>query len=59
MASAPIPYVKAAILRGSIFGFGTGESDVDRLVSGVDTQFFVHHAEPLEALGRIREHRLA
>ncbi|KDR74084.1 hypothetical protein GALMADRAFT_250837 [Galerina marginata CBS 339.88] len=45
--SSPIEYVKTAELRGSLFrdeDIGSG------IVSSVDTQFYVDHGEPLEAL---------
>lgn len=51
MSSSPIPYVKDAKPCGSLFG----PSDASGLVSGVDTQFFVDHTEPLEALDEVRK----
>ena len=48
MAISPIAYVKAAKLCGSLFQpDGTAS---DSLVSGVNTDFFVNHEEPLSAL---------
>lgn len=51
METSPIQYVKDAKLRGSIFN----SSDTSGLVSCVDSGFFVDHAEPLDALGWVRE----
>ena len=45
MAISPIAYVKAAKLCGSLF-----QPDGTSLVSGVNTNFFVNHEEPLNAL---------
>ncbi|KAK3373666.1 hypothetical protein B0T24DRAFT_624167 [Lasiosphaeria ovina] len=47
MASSPITYVRDAQLRGSLF---QPDSTVSGLVSGVDTNFFVNHEDPLRAL---------
>ncbi|KAL2045869.1 hypothetical protein ABVK25_011972 [Lepraria finkii] len=47
MKGAPIDYVRDAKLPGSLFD----PEDSSGLVSSVDTDFFVDHAEPLEALG--------
>ncbi len=46
-----IAYVKEAKLRGSVFN----PEDASGLVSSVDTNFFVDHAEPLEALAWVQE----
>ena len=51
MKSSPIPYIKDAKLRGSIFL----SNDTSGLVSGVDTGFSVDHEEPLKVLQTIRE----
>lgn len=49
--SCPVRYVKEAELHGSLF-----EEDVnDRTVSCADTNFWVDHEEPLEALKIITE----
>ncbi|KAK3687213.1 hypothetical protein B0T22DRAFT_438867 [Podospora appendiculata] len=49
MAGSPIAYVKAAKLCGSLFQPDGTASDTS-LVSGVNTDFFVNHEEPLSAL---------
>lgn len=51
MKASPISYVKDAELRGSLFG----TEGTDGAVSCVDTDFFVDHTEPLEALALVRE----
>lgn len=51
MKASPIPYVRDAKLRGSLFN----PSDASGLVSSVDSGFFVDHEEPLEALAWVRE----
>ncbi|KAF7947112.1 uncharacterized protein EAE97_004361 [Botrytis byssoidea] len=50
MEGCPVGYVKEAKLRGSLFGEGGG-----RAVACADTQFWVDHEEPLEALRRVEE----
>jgi hypothetical protein len=57
MADSPIAYVKTAKLCGSLFqtgDTGTGSS----LVSGVDTNFYVNHEEPLDALAWLQDQGL-
>lgn len=54
MKDSPVAYVRDAKLRGSVFS--CGEKDNTHLVSGVDTEFFVDHAEPEEALMDIHMH---
>lgn len=49
--ASPISYVRDAKLRGSLFD----PTDTSGVVSSVDTDFFVDHAEPLKALAWIRE----
>ncbi|KAJ8098965.1 hypothetical protein POJ06DRAFT_270041 [Lipomyces tetrasporus] len=51
MKVSPISYVKDAKLRGSLFDPG----DTSGRISSVDTNFFVDHAEPLEALAWVRQ----
>jgi hypothetical protein len=51
MESSPITYVRDAKLHGSLFN----PEDTDGSVSCVDTNFFVDHSEPLEALSAVRE----
>ncbi|KAG9251094.1 uncharacterized protein F5Z01DRAFT_332088 [Emericellopsis atlantica] len=51
LSSSPIPYVSDAKLSGSLFE----SSSTSGLVSGVDTQFFVDHTEPLEVLNDVRK----
>ena len=53
IAASPISYVKDAKLRGRLFE----SNDPSSIVSCVDTNFFVDHTEPLEALTWVREHR--
>lgn len=49
MAGSPIAYVKTAKLCGSLFQPDDTIAE-SSLVSGVDTNFFVNHEEPLDAL---------
>ncbi len=61
MAASPVSYVRDAKLRGSLFTSGESnddDDDDDRLISGVDSGFFVGHAEPFKALAWLREHKL-
>lgn len=51
MRASPIRYVREARLRGRLFN----PEDIIGLVSCADTNFWVDHTEPLEALGRARE----
>ena len=51
MSSSPIEYVKNAVRCGKLFD----SEDSTGIVSGVNTGFFVDHAEPLKALAEIRE----
>jgi len=53
LASSPINYLKTAKLSGSLFN----KLDSSGLVCGVDTNFFVDHTEPLEALEQVRKFR--
>jgi hypothetical protein len=50
LVSAPVPYIRDAKLRGSLFG----EVD-DGTVSSVFTDFYVDHTEPLEALMEVQK----
>lgn len=50
LETSPISYIRDAKLTGSIFGQASAG-----MVSGVNTDFFVNHDEPLKALMRIRE----
>jgi GNAT superfamily N-acetyltransferase len=54
MLSSPVGYVRTAKLHGSLFGSLEGSA-----VSTANTNFFVDHAEPLEALALVREEGLA
>ncbi len=47
LEASPVDYLKQAKLRGSCFD---PDSDSDGTISCVDTQFFVDHTEPLQAL---------
>lgn len=51
MKASPISYVRGAELRGSLFD----ATDSTGLVSGVDTNFFVDHQEPLQVLRAVRD----
>ena len=51
MKASPVQYVQNAVLKGTIFD----KQDSTGLVSGVDSGFYVDHAEPLEALDYIRQ----
>ena len=47
---SPIRYVREAQLRGSLFD----AEDSSGIVSSVDTNFWIDHTKPLEALGEVR-----
>ncbi|KAK8066834.1 Acyl-CoA N-acyltransferase [Apiospora hydei] len=49
--ASPIPYIKSTKLSGELFDVG----ETNGLKSGVDTDFFVDHEEPQEALAEIRK----
>jgi hypothetical protein len=51
LKTSPIPYVKDAKPCGTLFE----PKDLTGLVSGVNTEFFVDHDEPLKALKLIRQ----
>ncbi|KAM0668171.1 hypothetical protein ACQRIU_001733 [Beauveria bassiana] len=51
MRESPIPYIRDAKLCGTIFD----DNDSTGLVSGVNTEFFVDHEKPMQALKIIRE----
>ena len=51
MKSSPIPYVRDAKLCGKLFGDASSG-----LVAGIDSRFFVDHAEPMQALKEIKQH---
>lgn len=51
MQASPIPYIREAKLRGALFE----PEDSTGLVCGVNTQFFVDHEEPIEALKMVQE----
>ena len=53
MKQSPVEYVSDAKLRGELFD----ADDTSGAISSVDTNFFVDHAEPLEALDRVRQVR--
>ncbi|MCJ1237091.1 hypothetical protein MMC14_005075 [Varicellaria rhodocarpa] len=64
IASSPIPYVKSAILSGTLFNsFSSSPNsssclssavNTSRLSSTVNTNFHIDHTDPLEALKQIR-----
>ncbi|KAI1343673.1 hypothetical protein F5Y15DRAFT_173699 [Xylariaceae sp. FL0016] len=54
MKASPIAYIRDAQLSGSLFH----PEDDTGLVSGVNTNFFVDHIEPLEALHDLQENGL-
>ena len=51
MRPSPIPYVKDAKLRGTLFD----PQDSTGIVCGVDTQFYLDHEEPMKALRMVQE----
>ena len=51
MKQSPIEYVRNAVPRGNLFE----SDDASGVISSVDTNFFVDHAEPLEALRWVRK----
>lgn len=51
MSASPIPYIRDAELRGSVFD----ANDTSGIVSGVNTNFFVDHEEPSDALQSVQE----
>lgn len=51
MKESPISYVKEAEIHGSLFD----SEDTSGAISSVNTNFFVDHTEPLEALAEVRE----
>ncbi|CAG9945410.1 unnamed protein product [Clonostachys rosea f. rosea IK726] len=51
LTGSPVSYIKNARLCGNIFNSG----DVSGLKCGVDSNFFVDHDEPLDALARLKE----
>lgn len=51
MKVSPISYVKDAQLRGGLFD----PKDTSGVISSTDTEIFVDHTEPLEALAWVRE----
>ena len=53
MNASPIAYVRDAQLAGSLFQ----ADDTSGLISAVQTNFFVDHVEPLEALGWVQKER--
>ena len=54
MNASPIRYVKTAKLRGNLFN-PEDDDAASGLVSSVDTDFWVDHTEPLEALAWVRD----
>lgn len=52
MKDSPIDYVATAVVAGSLF-----REDSTGLISGVDTNFFVDHEEPLHALNHVKSFR--
>ncbi|CAD6442593.1 c9b8a773-5de2-459c-bc87-4cb9654c492d [Sclerotinia trifoliorum] len=55
MKSCPVEYVRDAKIRGSLFAEGDEGTDLDGTVACANTQFWVDHKEPLDALGVLRE----
>lgn len=51
IAASPVSYVKDAKVCGSLFN----AHDTTGMISGVDSNFYVDHAEPLEALAWFQE----
>ncbi len=58
MAGSPIAYVRDAKLCGTLFNPSGSAAEANELVSGVDTEFFVDHEEPLSALSWLREQNM-
>lgn len=58
MAGSPIAYVQTAKLCGSLFQPDDTVTGSSSLVSGVDTNFFVNHEEPLDALAWLQDQGL-
>lgn len=46
---SPISYIRDAKLCGTLFGQRSAD-----IISGVDTNFFVNHEEPLDALQQVQ-----
>ncbi|KDN70845.1 putative conserved hypothetical protein [Colletotrichum sublineola] len=51
LKASPITYMREAKLRGSLFH----SNDTSGMVSGVDSNYYVDHAEPFEALAWFKE----
>jgi hypothetical protein len=51
MEASPIKYIKDSRVCGTLFD----SKDISGMVSGVDSNFFVDHEEPLEALAWLQE----
>ncbi|KAJ5611996.1 hypothetical protein N7510_005190 [Penicillium lagena] len=51
MSTSPIPYIRDAELCGTLFN----SDDANGIVSGVNTNFFVDHKEPLDALELVQK----
>ncbi|KAK2018661.1 hypothetical protein LZ32DRAFT_634731 [Colletotrichum eremochloae] len=51
LKASPITYIREAKLRGSLFHC----DDTSGMVSGVDSNYYVDHAEPFEALAWFKE----
>ena len=51
MKASPVDYVQGAELRGNLFD----SVDVSGALSSAYTSFFLDHAEPFDALKRVRE----
>lgn len=54
MSTCPVPYVRDAKLSGNLFE----ENSNDARISCADTQFWVDHGEPEQALQKIKENGL-
>ena len=60
MQTSPIPYIRNAVLRGSLFEDAVPVmvwGDIDSAACLVDTGFFVSHEEPRKALVWLRDKR--
>ncbi|KAJ5975261.1 hypothetical protein N7481_008968 [Penicillium waksmanii] len=51
LSASLVPYIHDSELRGTIFD----PHNASGMVSGVDTNFFVDHTEPLEVLGVVKD----
>lgn len=53
LKASPIEYVATAAVKGSLFN----KDDSTGLICGADSNFFVDHTEPDQALHHVKSHR--